>query len=911
LSVLIVEDSESDAEIAIRLLRNADYDVKHERVETAGEMRAALKKESWDVVISDYSLPEFDAPAALAVLKETAPDTPFIVVVSGVVGEEAAVAMMRAGAHDYLAKDNLARLAPAVAREIREARTRRERQRAEEKLRESESRYRRLIDAVTDYIYAVRVKDGRVVEAHHGPGCEAVTGYTSEEFAADSYLWLRMVVEDDRPLVEEQSRRLLRNEDCAPLEHRIVRKDGAIRWVQNNPVLHRDVESRFLGYDGLIADITARKQAENALRESEADLARAQSLAHVGSWEWWVKDERLKWSDEIFAIFDFNRDDIPTFEVIVSRVHPEDRERNQAFIDRMLANSDCDDLEFRVVIPDGTVKYIYQRAEIRRAADGSAEVIFGTMQDITDRKEIEEALRKSEAKYRELVENINDIIFTINEAGRITYISPVVERTFGYSPSEIEGLHYEQLVHADDIFTLVAAMRDVFDGRLYSGEFRFKDKSGACRWVRASIKPLAEDDRVVGLIGSMTDINERKRAEEALKESEERLRQSQKVEAIGRLAGGVAHDFNNLLGIIGGHAEITKQTLPSRHSARQRLDQLLVTVDRAGDLTRQLLAFSRKQTVQRRVVGLNGLVSDVQSMLERVIGEDVDLRIDIQAARDAVRVDPGQIEQALLNFAVNARDAMPRGGVLSIAARNERIDGRQTFLGIPIQPGPYYVLEIRDTGCGISGETSARIFEPFFTTKPAGKGTGLGLATVYGIVRQSAGYVDVESVLGEGTTFRVYLPLCEEKPEAVFDERPAAEDLRGSGRVLIVEDEEALREILAEYLRDYGYTVLTAAHGEEALERARMGEMDVELLVTDVVMPLMGGLELADGLAEIIPGLRVLFMSGYSNNVALENLNARDVPFLEKPFTSRTLAQRVLEAMRSTPHVSVRDSEGS
>jgi signal transduction histidine kinase/CheY-like chemotaxis protein len=417
-----------------------------------------------------------------------------------------------------------------------------------------------------------------------------------------------------------------------------------------------------------------------------------------------------------------------------------------------------------------------------------------------------------------------------------------------------------------------------------------------------AIPRIDRNRRVAGLIHVVRDVTDRKRGEEELRKSHEMLRQSQKMEAVGQLAGGVAHDFNNLLMVIGGYSDLLLQQLPPGTQYRDHVEEIRKAGTRASSLTQQLLAFSRKQVIAPRVANLNEVVAGTEKMLRRLIGEDIDLVTVLRPGLWNVRLDTGQIEQVLMNLAVNARDAMPGVGKLLIETENGRIDedmARRQGYG---KPGPHVVLSMRDTGSGMDEETQSRIFEPFFTTKGQGKGTGLGLATVYGIVKQSDGYISVESRPGEGTTFRIYFPRCEERSHgSTADEGPIY--TRGKGEtVLLVEDDEAVRHLLRTTLSEGGYTLLEAYDGEEAVALLQRDDRPIHLLITDVIMPKMGGKELSDRLAADRPGMKILFVSGYVDNEILrEQRFERGEEYLQKPFTPETLLRTVRRMLEPEP----------
>jgi two-component system, cell cycle sensor histidine kinase and response regulator CckA len=644
LRVLMVEDSPTDAKLLIQELRRTGRQVEFERVETVEAMRAALERGSWDVITSDWSMPKFTAPAALAILTESGLDLPFIIV-SGTIGEEAAVEAMRAGAHDYVLKDKLGRLTPAIDREVREAKERSAHRQAEAALRDSEARFSKLAESGVI---------GIVVADVHGNISDANEAY------------LRMVGYSREDLLE-----------------------GAVRW----------------------ADLTPPELRHGGERAVE----RLQSSGMAAPWETET----------------FRKDGA------------------------------------RVPILVGVAMLEYPKT-------------IAFIVDLTERKQA--------------------------EAGQ-------------------------------------------------------------------------------------------RHAEEALRQSEEQLRQAQKMEAVGRLAGGVAHDFNNVLSVILSYSDFILSDLKSSDPLRTDVGEICKAATRAAGLTRQLLIFSRQQVVEPRVIDLHEVLTGMDKMLQRILGEDVELVSLPPKSPGRVKVDPSHIEQVILNLIVNARDAMPTGGKLTIETANVVLDDSYAMSHLPTKPGPYVMLAVSDTGTGMDRETQKRIFEPFFTTKEMGKGTGLGLSTVFGIVQQSAGNIWVYSETGKGTTFKVYLPRVDEEVDVL---RPAVAptSLRGSETILLVEDEEQVRVIALNILRRQGYEVIPAQNAGEALLICERHPGAIDLLLTDVVMPQMSGPELAKRLAATRPEMKVLCMSGYTDDsIVRHGVLETGVAFVQKPITPALLTRKVRQVL--------------
>jgi PAS domain S-box-containing protein len=505
---------------------------------------------------------------------------------------------------------------------------------------------------------------------------------------------------------------------------------------------------------------------------------------------------------------------------------------------------------------------------------------------------IRRQLAEREELFRLISENAADMIALVDARGQRLYNSPAYLKILGRTPAELKESSPLEQVHPEDREQLDEAARAAFRGD--SGrriEYRMRHKDGTWRVLESTASPVRNSDgQVEKLVIVNRDITDRKKLEE-------QFRQAQKMEAVGRLSGGIAHDFNNLLGVIIGYGEILQEGLPAGHPLRRSADEVLAAGRRAAGLTRQLLAFSRQQVLEPRV--LNSIVGDMESMLRRLIGEDVDLTSKLDPRLGTTKADPGQLEQVIMNLAVNARDAMPQGGKLIIETANTEMD--ELFVKrypYPVQPGLYVRLTVSDTGTGMDPATQARIFEPFFTTKAKGQGTGLGLSMVYGVVKQSGGYIDVYSETGLGTTFKIYLPRVDEAAVPVSPEASIAKTLRGTETVLLVEDEAALRDLTSSVLQACGYTVLEAKNGGEALDISQHHEGQIHLLLTDVVMPGISGRVLADQLLQLRPQIKVVYMSGYTGQtVGAHGILDPGSLFLQKPFTREALGLKLRSAL--------------
>ena len=568
-------------------------------------------------------------------------------------------------------------------------------------------------------------------------------------------------------------------------------------------------------------------------------------------------------------------------------------------MERLSAEGQIRSLESAVVAKGGRLVAVNSSASLLRDADGRIIGTLGVFKDLTERKRAEDALRDSEERFRSAFEHSGIGMALQSLDGRYLRVNRALCDMLGYSEAELLATTWQALTLPDDVEPGQRARLTDGDIRAYQVEKRYLHKDGHPVWTLASISLVRDrGGQPLYFIAQVQDISERKRAEEAREALEAQLRQAQKMEAVGRLAGGVAHDFNNLLTVIRGRSDLLLYRLGPDDPLRRHVLLLQQTAERAAALTQQLLAFSRKQMLQPRILDLNGVVESTTTMLRRLIGEDIELDIRLDPDLGRVKADPGQLEQVILNLAVNARDAMPQGGRLSIETANVELDEAFARRNPGARPGGFARLQIGDTGVGMDATVQAHLFEPFFTTKALGQGTGLGLATVYGIVKQSGGYIKVDSAPGRGTTFAIYLPHVEEPGELREATASRAGSMAGSETILLVEDEDAVRELGREVLEMRGYTVLEAPHGAQALLVAERHAGPIHLMVTDVVMPHMSGRELVERLAPRRPDMRILYVSGYTDDaIVREGMLQPGTSFLQKPFTPDTLARRVRELL--------------
>ncbi len=517
-----------------------------------------------------------------------------------------------------------------------------------------------------------------------------------------------------------------------------------------------------------------------------------------------------------------------------------------------------------------------------------------------ERKRAEAALRESEKKFQQFYDESPVGYHEVDTKGRITRVNRKELSMLGYTAGEMLGKPLWNFFVEEDTtrhVTLAKLSGDISFHDTFERTYRRKDGTTLPVFIEDRLL-RDKSGQIIGMRSAVEDITERRQTQEALRKSEEQLRQWQKVEAIGRLAGGVAHDFNNLLMTIKGCSELLLNAFDRRDPRRDEVEEILKAADRATSLTRQLLAFGRRQVLQPQLLDLNSIVMNMDKMLRRLIGEDVQLITSLDPELWSVKVDPGMIEQVVMNLAVNSRDALPNGGKLTIETSNVVHDDEYASAHISVKPGHYVMLAVSDNGCGMDKEVQSHLFEPFFTTKEKGRGSGLGLSTVYGIIKQSGGNIWAYSEPGQGTTFKIYLPRVEKtakvyKPKARPSTAPG-----GTETILLVEDEEAVRTMVSRILQNKGYTVLEARHGLEAIDICERYQESIHLMVTDVIMPQMSGRELAERLAPMLPDMKVLYMSGYPDNTIVQHgVLEAGTAFLQKPFTLNALELKVREVL--------------
>jgi len=795
-------------------------------------------------------------------------------------------------------------------------------QRNQDALRESESRFRALAEYASPAIY-IYAKQFYYVN----PGAVRLFGYSREELMAMEDPWTTLVSREYRDIAFQRSEARLRGESVpSHYEFKIITKAGEEKWVDFSSSAGPIQFGGKTANVAIAVDVTDRKwgeQLQTALYRIAATTSSAEDPQHLFTAIHGIVSELMYASNFYLALYDPGTQ-LLSFPYFVDEVDSAPRPRplqkglteyvlrvgrpllaTPEVFQRLLADHDVETVGAASVdwlgVPLQTgdmtfgVLVVQSYNENLRYGEKEKEILTFVSQHVASAiqyKRSQQALRESEARYRNLVQSAVYGIFRWSLEDRFTDVNPALVAILGYSSAEeVLALRMTKDVYVDSAQhrELVDALQEVGELRGVEAEWRRKDERVIT--VHLSGRSIQDNGTTVGFEMIVEDITERRLLEE-------QLRQSQKMEAIGQLAGGVAHDFNNLLMVIKGNSQLLLEKLHETDSRRTGVEQIQKASDKAASLTSQLLAFGRKQVVAFRVLDLNSLLGNMVQLLRRLVGEQIELAIISGDKLGRVKADPGQLEQVIMNLALNARDAMPSGGKVTLETANVELDGRHAPRQGNVKPGKYVMLVVSDTGEGIGTESLPHIFEPFFTTKPVGKGTGLGLSTVYGIVKQSNGYILAESSPGRGATFRVYLPRVEQPVDIVDVALPTAGAFRGSETVLLVEDEDGVRSLINMLLHRSGYTVIQCRNAEEALKSFEERTSHIHLLLTDLVLPKMGGRELAEKITAAQPDIKTLFMSGYTDDAILKHgvLDSR-AAFLQKPFSMELLLQKVRDVL--------------
>ena len=1009
LRVLFVEDNPVDAELALIQLKKAGFEVTADIVQTVDDFRSKLSNGHFDIVLSDLGLPNWSGLDALAILKQTSLDIPFIMV-TGNVGEETVAECLKLGATDYVYKDRPTRLPTAIRRALQEKALREERGLAQEQI----LRLAAIVESSNDAIIGKTLEG---VITTWNKGAEKLYGYSAVEVLGQPISILAL---PDRP---EELAQILASLGHGAIVEQFesvrVRKDGSHVDVSLSMFPLTDSRGKVMGVASIARDITERKRAEESLHESEERFRSTFENAGIGMALVDMQGHPIKSNPALRQMFGYSGEELSRM-TFTEFSHPDDRELDWGLYSELAAGKrEKYEIEKRYLKKGGGVVWGQLTVSLVKGSDGRPLCAVGMVQDITERKRAEEEMYKSRQMLKSILDTIPQRVFwkdrnilylgcnqafamdaglkdpaeiigkddhdltwketaeryraddkrvmeqetprlnfeepqnrpdgsvwslltnklplrdregkvigvigtyedisarkraeeehtrlmtaieqaaegvvVTDAAGEIAYVNPAFSAMTGYSREEALGKNPRILKSGNQDAAFYKSMwATILAGEVWRGEMINRRKDGSLYTENMSITPVRnEHGKTTHFVSMKEDITARKLLED-------QFRQAQKMEAVGRLAAGVAHDFNNLLTIIIGYSDMMLEQFVSGDPLRAYTIEIKGAGERAVGMTRQLLAFSRQQVVAPQVLDLNTLVANLTKLLKRLIGEDIDLVFNPGSFPATVKADPGHIDQVLMNLAVNSRDAMPRGGKLTIETSPVQVDGAYSSIHFPMPAGPYVMLAVSDTGSGMGKEIQSHIFEPFFTTKAQGKGTGLGLATVYGMVKQSGGYIWVYSEPGAGTTFKIYLPAVTGTPEAAREIVVAA---GGSETILLVEDDAGLRGLARLVLEGRGgYQVLESSGGNEAQMFAGKHKGPIHLLLTDVVMPGMSGRELSEGLAALRPEMKILYMSGYTDDTVLRHgVLEEGMAFLQKPFTAESLLRKVREVLDTQP----------
>ena len=825
LNILVIEDRNADFLMVERHLRQNGLTVRCSRVDTLEGLKEAIDREKWDLTLSDYNVPRLNFQDSLSLIKDTLPDIP-IILVSGTMGEEKAVELLKLGTWDFVLKDNLARLVPVIERSLRDAQERRARKAAEQareatiELLRTCNKAGSLMDLMQDLMHYFQKLTGCEaigVRLHDGADFPYyVTQGFSEEF----------VQADNSLCVYDQAGELIRDYAGHP----------AMDCMCGNILCNRfDPSKPFFTSHG---SFWSSNTTELLARTSDADRqARTRNRCNGEGYES-VALIPLRYRDKTYGLFQFN-----------------DKEKG-----RFTSN--------KIALYEDLVDYVAIALAKLKSDD---------------------ELRESNERFRMIFEHSIDAIMLTMTDGTVLAANPEACRLFGMNEEEICRAGRAGLVEMGDArFKELLEQRDrTGQGR---GEITMIRGDGSRFPAEISCAVFSDQEGVQKTSLIIRDVTERKNLEH-------QLLQSQKMEAVGTLAGGIAHDFNNILTAIVGYSSLLQMELNMSGKQKQYIDSLMSLVDRASNLTKGLLAFSRNQVMTPKMLNVNEVVTTITRLVSRLIGEKIEVKINLSEYPLTIKADCGQIEQVLMNLATNARDAMPSGGKLTISTEMANLEPGNHLLTKADQAGPYALISVADTGCGMDEATLARIFEPFFTTKELGKGTGLGLSILYGIIKQHRGLVTVASSPASGTTMSIYIPLAApaEMPESGNVSEPVQ---GGTETVMIVEDDPAIRAVLSQVLEHFGYSVFEEADGEEAVASFRENAAAISLVILDTIMPRMNGIEAYDLITKVKPGVKILFISGYPVDVVTQRkLLPEGVPFMSKPASPMDLLRNIRQIL--------------
>ncbi|MBI1745405.1 MAG: PAS domain S-box protein [Acidobacteria bacterium] len=919
---LILEEDSLARTRMIAALREQSNEYEFLEIARPEDFQTALSRPNFDLVITDYQLSWTSGLEILKRIRERHIHLPVIMVTEALC-ETVAMEGRKWGLSDYLLKHHFNLLPLAVgdalqratlqsehARAIRPLETCEERyrvaaelptpgvnsdlndlQRAEFVLRQSKQEYEALVDSIDGIVW--EADPGTLGFTYVSRQAERILGFPIATWIHQPAFLAEHIHADDREWVLRDIYAAVADQRRHELEYRMYAADGRTVWLRQLGSLGIDDE-RVAKLRGVMFDVTARKQAVEQLQLSENHL---RTIINA-------EPECVKTLDRDGILLDMNPAGLAIIEApsrghvigqpMLPMVVPEYRDAFQALVTDVFDGKERA-LEFEILTLNGHRRWLATRAVPLRDPRNEVTALLSITRDITEQRQAQAALQASEDRYRKLFENANDAMFTLDLEGNFTSVNKAGERILGYPRDEILKMDISHfLMPADLSRARQIPSRAGFGTIAITDEFEVLVKGGCRVALDIGLQPILHEGTLVGIQGLARDVTERKRLES-------QLRHAQRMESIDTLAGGMAHDFNNILTGIIGYCDLAMRDLSLDHPHYKSLREIQKLGERAANLTRQLLTFARKQALEPRPIHINAVLADLSQFIQRVLGENIVFRVITRGDLAQIHADVTQIEQVLMNLCINARDAMPQGGTLLIEAQDVKLDESFCTNHPWAKPGDYLQISITDTGTGIDRNTQERIFDPFFTTKEPGRGTGLGLAIVYSIIQQHRGMIEVQSAIGRGTTFRIYLPV--QAGVALVTEADDVQTLQdGKETLLVVEDEAVIRDLMVGVLREQGYQMLTAANGNEALQVLLEKLALVNLVVSDAVMPGVGGRELYEILKSHKPSLRLLFISGNKIQMLRESFESTEgLDFLEKPFKPSELTQKVRQLL-DRPH---------
>ncbi|NOY12690.1 MAG: PAS domain-containing protein [Deltaproteobacteria bacterium] len=872
LHILHLEENELDAESVSHALKATDFHCLIDRVDNFAAYQQALSERDYDLILADFALSDCDGVKTFAEAKKLSPQTPYILV-TGAIGEEPAVDMIKTGVTDYVLKTKLARLQTAVPKALEAARVSREKQQATDALWLSKERFDLAVcgsgAGVWDWA------DVTNEQMWWSPRIYAILGLAEDELPATCGQIYARMHPDDVAIARQAIRNHFAEQKPYDVEFRLRHKQGHFIWIRSRGRALVAADGTPLRMAGYVQDVSDRKVAQTQLLEREKDLLRAQEVAKIGVWSLDIPQNRLRWTAETYRIFGVeNRNDFAgTVESLDAYVHPDDRAFVAEKWRQALAGAGYD-IEHRIIAGNGQVKYVREVAEVEFDAAGRPLRGIGVVHDLTRQRRAEEEQRKTDEKYRIISSTAREAFVMIDSAGKVTLWNPAAEKIFGYTAEEMLGQAVHQVLVPGKLRSLAIKGLSHFhltgEGAAVGEmmELEGLTKQGKLVPLEISLNRVRHDDEWQA-IGVLRDISERKEAEAERQALEQQLRQTQKMEAIGTLAGGIAHDFNNILASIIGYTSMVERRLEPGSRDQLDLQEVLNAADRAKLLVRQILTFSRKSEQAQKPVHLDRVVREVQHLIRASLPSTIEIVTRLQTTEKTILGDATQIHQVLMNLCTNAYHAMPDGGTLTITLEKKQLGEENPW---ELRSGGYLQLLVTDTGRGISPDVIDKIFDPYFTTKDIDTGTGLGLSVVCGIVIGAGGFIDVESVLGEGTRFRILLPVYQPLAKTAADEKVTAVT-GGSEHILFVDDEVNLARLGRDFLEDLGYRVTIQTSSLAALQQVKSVPQAYDLLVTDQTMPRMTGIELAKQLYLITPKLPVILCSGLTYSLETEGVS--------------------------------------